>query len=113
LLGVDWILPSYSGIILVNIGFSFFAVGLHFIDLLPLHFHFLRERLFGELGSDFQSPLILAERAQYEFPLAEPGLIVAPFWPYFTVLVLPVFGFLTTLVNRFSITFSWLFLLIV
>jgi len=36
----------------------------YFIDLLPLHFHLRRERLLGELGSDFQSPLILAERAQ-------------------------------------------------
>jgi len=34
------------------------------LDLLPLHFHFLRERLFGLLGSDFQSPLIFADRAQ-------------------------------------------------
>jgi hypothetical protein len=36
----------------------------YFIDLLPLHFHFRRDRLLGEFGSDFQSPLILADRAQ-------------------------------------------------
>jgi len=59
-----WIFPTYSGIIQINIAFRFFAVDFHFIDLDPLHFHFLRERLLGELGSDFQSPLILAERAQ-------------------------------------------------
>jgi hypothetical protein len=61
---VEWILPPYPCVILVNITFCNFSVDLHFIDLLPLQRHFLRERLFGLLGSDFQSPLILAERAQ-------------------------------------------------
>jgi len=36
----------------------------YFMDLEPLHFHFLRLRLLGLLGSLFQSPLILADRAQ-------------------------------------------------
>ena len=43
------------------IGLLVFA---YFIDLLPLHFHLRRDRLFGELGSDFQSPLIFADLAQ-------------------------------------------------
>ena len=34
------------------------------MDLLPLHFHLRLDRLFGELGSDLQSPLIFADLAQ-------------------------------------------------
>ena len=36
----------------------------YFMDLLPWHFHLRRLRLLGLLGSLFQSPLILADRAQ-------------------------------------------------
>lgn len=85
-------------------------LGNYFIDLLPRHFHLRRDRLFGEFGSDFQSPLILADRAQYAEPLAVPGRILSPpsfagpAWPYLMVRVRPVLGFLTTLVNLFSIT---------
>jgi hypothetical protein len=96
----------------------FFVVSHYFIDLLPRHFHFRRDRLFGELGSDFQSPLILADLAQYESPLAVPGRIrsppsaALPACPYLTVFFRPVVGLVTILVNLFSITFSLLFWLI-
>jgi len=62
--GVKWIFPPYPSIIAGQVIYVQLLVDLHFIDLLPLQRHFLRDKLFGELGSLFQSPLILAERAQ-------------------------------------------------
>ena len=78
-------------------------VSYYFIDLSPLHFHLRRDRLFGEFLSLRQSPLIAFDLAQYESPRFEPGEIVAPTCPNLTVLLRPVSGLVTTLVNRFSI----------
>jgi hypothetical protein len=61
---VKWVFPPYPPIIIGQVVYVQLLVDLHFIDLLPRQRHFLRDRLLGELGSDFQSPLILAERAQ-------------------------------------------------
>jgi len=86
----------------------------YFIDLLPLHFHLRRDRLFGEFGSLLQSPLIALDRAQYESPLAVPGRILSPpsaalpACPYFTVFLRPVAGLVTTFLNRFSIIVAFL-----
>jgi hypothetical protein len=60
-----------------SVGFGIGVIG-YFIDLLPRHFHLRLDKLFGLFGSDFQSPLILAERAQYASPLAVPGRIRSP-----------------------------------
>jgi hypothetical protein len=81
----------------------------YFIDLLPLHFHLRLDRLFGEFLSLRQSPLILADLAQYADPLAVPGRIrsppsaALPACPNFTVLLRPVAGLVTTFLNRFCI----------
>jgi len=64
LFGFQWVFPPYPSIIIGQVVYVILIVYLHFIDLLPRQRHFLRDRLFGELGSLFQSPLILAERAQ-------------------------------------------------
>jgi len=82
---------------------------IYFVDLLPLQPHFLRERLLGEFGFDFQSPLIFALRAQYASPFAVPGRmrsppsLALPACPNLTVFFLPVSGFVITFLNRFSI----------
>jgi hypothetical protein len=87
----------------------------YFMDLLPRHFHFLRERLLGEFGSDFQSPFIFADLAQYESPLAVPGRILSfpsdafPDCPNLTVFILPVSGFLNIFAKRVAITIFLLF----
>ena len=80
------------------------------MDFEPWQCHFLRDRLFGEFGSDFQSPLILALRAQYASPLAVPGRIrsppsaALPACPNLTVRSRPVLGFTIVFEKRFSIS---------
>jgi len=62
--GVKWIFPPYPSIVTGQVIYVQLLVDLHFIDLDPLHLQRFRLRLLGELGSLFQLPLILAERAQ-------------------------------------------------
>jgi len=82
------------------------------MDFEPWQCHFFRDRLFGEFGSDFQSPLILALRAQYASPLAVPGRMrsppsaALPACPNLTVRSRPVFGFTIVFEKRFSISES-------
>jgi hypothetical protein len=67
----------------------------------------LRDKELGLLESLLQSPLILLLRAQYASALLLPfGPILLPDWPYLTVLVRPVSGFFTFLLNRFFIHWS-------
>jgi len=82
------------------------------MDFEPWQCHFFRDRLFGEFGSDFQSPLILALRAQYASPLAVPGRMrsppsaALPACPNLTVRSRPVFGLTIVFEKRFSISES-------
>ena len=78
---------------------------IYFIDFSPRHFHFFRERLLGEFGSSFQSPLMFADRAQYASPFLVPGRIRSlpslayPACPYSTVRVRPVALLVIVLLN--------------
>jgi len=94
---------------LLILWYSPFFIAYDLTDLSPRHPHLALDRRLGEFGSLRQSPLILLLRAQYASARLLPiGPILLPFAPYLTVLVRPVFGFVTVLLNFFFILFWWL-----